>query len=139
MPEPTRLSKFSRSIDGRVAIVTGAASGMGRATAYLFADEGAKVAVVDRTAEGVLAVVDAIRNAGRVAEGFVTDVSDPKAIIDLVAGVRAKLGPVDILINNAGIAMPSPIEGDDWQEAWDATFLVNVTAQAASSGRVSPT
>ena len=128
MPEITRLSKFSRSIDGRVAIVTGGASGMGRATAFLFADEGAKVAVVDRTGEGVLAVVDAIRAAGRTAEGFITDVSDSTAIVALVADVQAKLGPIDILVNNAGIALPSPIDGDDWQDAWDATFLVNLTA-----------
>ena len=56
----TRLSKLSRSIAGKVAIVTGAASGMGRATAHLFADEGAHVAVTDINAEGVEAVVAVI-------------------------------------------------------------------------------
>ena len=68
-----RLSRLSRSIEGRVALVTGAASGMGRATAHLFSDEGARVAVVDRQAEGVDRVVDEIRNAGGEAQGFVAD------------------------------------------------------------------
>ena len=60
----TRLSKLSRSIAGKVAIVTGAASGMGRATAHLFADEGAHVAVTDINAEGVEAVVAEMTEAG---------------------------------------------------------------------------
>ena len=58
-----KLSQLSRSIQGRVAIVTGAASGMGRATAYLFADEGARVAAVDINAQGVQQVVKEIREA----------------------------------------------------------------------------
>lgn len=124
----TRLSKFSRSIEGRVAIVTGAASGMGRATAMLFADEGAKVACVDRTAESLLEVRDAITGAGGTAQAYELDVSDPKAIIATVAKIRADLGPIDILINNAGVSIPAPIESEGWQEAWDATFAVNLTA-----------
>ena len=59
-----RLSKLSRSIAGRSAIVTGAASGMGRATAHLFADEGAKVAVTDLHKDSVETVVEEIRSAG---------------------------------------------------------------------------
>src|SRR5690606_29405651 len=59
-PAMARLSKLNRSIAGRTALVTGAASGMGRATAHLFSDEGAQVAVVDRAAEGVEAVVGEI-------------------------------------------------------------------------------
>lgn len=130
MTSQLRLSKLSRSIEGRVAIVTGAASGMGRATAYLLADEGAKVAVVDRVGEGVLAVVDAIRSAGRIAEGFILDVSDADAIETTVNDVRAKLGPIDILVNNAGVSIPAPLESADWQSAWDTTFAVNLTAHA---------
>ena len=88
MTEP-RLSKLSRSIAGKVAIVTGAASGMGRATAHLFADEGARVAVVDLGADRVKAVVDEISGAGGDAAGFVTDVSDPAQIHKLVDDVVA--------------------------------------------------
>lgn len=123
-----RLSKLSRSIAGRVAIVTGAASGMGRATAHLFADEGAKVAVVDRTAEGVVAVTDEIRSAGGTAEGYVLDVSDLAAINATVAKIRNDLGPIDILVNNAGIGLPSPIEADNWEEMWAMTIAINLTA-----------
>jgi len=64
------LSKLSRSVEDRVVLVTGAASGMGRATAYLFADEGARVAVTDLDAAGVEKVVEEIRSAGGVATGW---------------------------------------------------------------------
>ena len=123
-----RLSRFSRSIAGRVAVVTGAASGMGRATSYLFADEGAKVAVVDRDAEGVVAVVDAIRGVGGTAEGFTLDVSDEAAINATVEKIRSALGPIDILVNNAGMSMGAPISSDDWGAVWDRTISVNLTA-----------
>lgn len=125
-----RLSQLSRSIAGKVAIVTGAASGMGRATAHLFADEGAKVAVVDRSAEGVLAVVDEIRGAGGEAHGIFLDVSDANAIDLAVEEIRKALGPIDILVNNAGVSIPAPLPSDNWQAAWDTTFAVNLTAHA---------
>ena len=125
-----RLSKFSRSIEGRVAIVTGAASGMGRATAHLFADEGALVAVVDRTAEGVVAVTAEINDNGGTAKGYVLDVSDGAAIDSTVAQIRAELGLIDILVNNAGVSIPAPIESDSWTDAWTSTFAVNLTAHA---------
>jgi 3-oxoacyl-[acyl-carrier protein] reductase len=124
----TRLTKLSRSIAGRTAIVTGAASGMGRATAHLFADEGARVAVVDRTAEGVVAVTAEINDAGGTAKGYVLDVSDPQAIIATVADIQRDLGPIDILVNNAGVAIGAPIDADNWEDAWDATLAVNITA-----------
>ena len=130
VPYMPRLSRLSRSIEGRVAIVTGAASGMGRATAHLFADEGARVAVVDRNREGVAAVVDEIRGAGLVADGFTCDVALADQIERTVAAVAQRLGPVDILINNAGVSVPATIDSMQWADSWDATFDVNVTAQA---------
>jgi 3-oxoacyl-[acyl-carrier protein] reductase len=123
-----RLSKLSRSIRDQVAIVTGAASGMGRATAHLFADEGAKVAVADVVASGVDAVVNEIRSAGGDAEGYVVDVKSKKAIEQLVDAVVARFGGLDIVINNAGIARMAAFDSEDFQTSWDETFAVNLDA-----------
>jgi len=127
-----RLSNLSRSIAGRVAIVTGAASGMGRATAFLFADEGAKVAVVDIGPDRVDAVVDQILDAGGEAHGWVCDVSDAMQIERMVAEVAERFGGVDILVNNAGVAMQGGAQApeSEFEEAWDATLAVNLTAHA---------
>ena len=125
-----RLSKLSRSIDGRVAIVTGAASGMGRATAHLLADECARVAVVDVNPGGVDRVVGEITEAGGTAVGYVVDLADAAAIADLGPRVHADLGPVDIVVNNAGISMPSTLTDAGWEEAWHRSLQVNLTAQA---------
>jgi 3-oxoacyl-[acyl-carrier protein] reductase len=125
-----RLTKLNRSIAGRVALVTGSASGMGRATAHLFADEGARVAVVDRSAEGVAAVVAEITGAGAEAVGYVVDLAEADEIPKLVDRVRADLGPVDILVNNAGVSWPAALTAADWEESWHLTFEVNLGAQA---------
>src|SRR6476646_9481128 len=98
----TKLSQLSRSVSGRVAIITGAASGMGRATAYVFADEGAHLALVDRQGDALAAVAAEITAAGGTARTYTADLADGAAIPDLVSRIRADLGPVDILINNAG-------------------------------------
>jgi 3-oxoacyl-[acyl-carrier protein] reductase len=125
-----KLSKLSRSIEGQTAIITGAASGMGRATAYVFADAGARLALADRNAEGVAAVADEIRAAGGTAHAYDIDLGDGDAIRDFVARVRTDLGPIDILVNNAGISVGAPIDHDMWEKAWELTIAVNLTAQA---------
>ena len=126
----TKLSKLSRSIEGRAAIITGAASGMGRATAYVFADAGARVALIDRNAEGVTAVAEEINAAGGRARAYGADLADGAAIPDLVARIHDEVGAIDILVNNAGISAPAPIDHDAWERAWELTFAVNLTAQA---------
>ncbi len=126
----TRLSTLSRSIADRVACVTGAASGMGRATAHLFADEGARVAVVDRVSSGVDAVVAEITGAGGDAAGFVADLAEAAQCDGLVRDVIARFGGLDILVNNAGVVFPATIDAIDWPEAWERTLAVNLTAQA---------
>ncbi len=103
---------------------------MGRATAFLLADEGAVVACIDRSAEALLGVRDAIADAGGKVGAYAVDVSDPAAIAAAVAQIRSELGPIDILINNAGVSIPSPIGSPDWPAAWDATFAVNLSAHA---------
>ena len=114
----TRLSKLSRSIAGKVAIVTGAASGMGRATAHLFADEGAHVAVTDINGEGVETVVAEIMGAGGSARGWTLDLADPDRIRLVVGEVAAQFGGIDILVNNAGISQHTLIDDDDYEEIW---------------------
>ncbi|MBR0857923.1 SDR family NAD(P)-dependent oxidoreductase [Bradyrhizobium liaoningense] len=88
-------------IQGKVAIVTGAGRGIGRATASLFAAEGAKVAVLSRTPANVDAVVAEIETAGGTAIGVVCDLSDPSQIKSAVDKVIAAYGRIDILVNNA--------------------------------------
>lgn len=124
----TRLSKLSRSVEGKIVIVTGAASGMGRATAHLFADEGARVAVTDLNAEGVEEVTQEIEAAGGAARGWVLDVSDGDAIRDVVAEVVQAFGGLDIVINNAGISLGTAIDGDDYEERWERVFQVLLRA-----------
>ena len=125
-----RLTSRSRSVRDKVVLVTGAASGMGRAIAYLFADEGAKVAVCDRDALGVDAVAGEIVSAGAPATGWTLDVADAGAIVRVVDEVAQQLGPVDILVNDAGVSIPVEIGADDFEDAWEATLAVNLTAQA---------
>jgi 3-oxoacyl-[acyl-carrier protein] reductase len=117
-------------VRGKVVLVTGAASGMGRAIAHLFADEGGRVAVTDRAADGVGAVVDEIVAAGGDATGWALDVTEPEGIVRVVDEVAARLGPVDVLVNDAGISVPVEIAADDFESAWNSTLAVNLTAQA---------
>jgi 3-oxoacyl-[acyl-carrier protein] reductase len=124
-----RLTRGNRSIAGRVAIVTGAASGMGRATAHLFADEGAKVAVLDLDEDRVATVVDEITGADGTARGWALDVSDRVTVDRTVDEIRDHFGPIDILVNNAGIAIGAPFPmTDHYLDAWNKTFDVDLTA-----------
>lgn len=128
----TRLTRGDRSVAGRVAVITGAASGMGRATAHLFADEGARVAVLDRTEEGVAAVVSEIERAGATAAGWAVDVTDADAVRAVVHDIVERLGPPDALVNNAGISVAAPIGSEDFDEQWAQTLAVNLTAHTTT-------
>ncbi len=124
-----RLTTLDRSIAGRVALVTGAASGMGRATAHLFADEGARVAVTDVVEDGVRKVVEEINGAGGEARGWTLDVSDGERGRVVVREVIAHFGTLQILVNNAGISRMAPIDADDYEESWARTLEVNLSGQ----------
>ncbi|MBL6814728.1 MAG: SDR family oxidoreductase [Pseudomonadales bacterium] len=123
------LSQLSRSIEGLVAVVTGAGSGMGAATAKLFADQGAKVAALDINAASVAAVVDEITGAGKTARAWTLDLSDGDAVGQVIGDIAAYFGGIDLLINNAGISIPAPIDGDGYEEAWATSLAVLLTAQ----------
>ena len=126
------------SLNGKVAVVTGSGGGLGRATALLLASAGARIALTGRRLGALEETAAAIRAAGGDAVPFPMDLSDTSAIRTAFASIRERLGPVDILINNAGSA--PPIKNMQWMpdEQWDETVAVNLTAVYAAVKAVLP-
>lgn len=125
---PSKL-QLSRSITGRTAIVTGAGSGMGRATASLLVSEGASVVAVDINEGGL----------GELAADLGTDANLVVCAVDLAASSAAAevhqrandaFGPVDIIVNAAGVSFPVELSDEAFDDAWRTTFAVNVDAPA---------
>jgi NAD(P)-dependent dehydrogenase (short-subunit alcohol dehydrogenase family) len=117
---------MSQSLAGRVAVVTGGGRGIGAATAGRLAALGARVIVAARTEDQVARVAREITAAGGMARAKTCDVTDPSSIAALAEFARTTLGPVGILVNNAGVAHSAPlsrITRDDWQRL----FAVNAT------------
>ncbi|WP_435201311.1 SDR family NAD(P)-dependent oxidoreductase [Qipengyuania sp. 902] len=115
----------SRSIAGRVAIITGAASGMGAATARLFAAEGAKVAVTDLGLKACEAVAS---ECGENARAYALDVADKDAIAQVVAKIADDFGGIDILVNNAGVSSFCPLDDEGYEDVWHRALAVMLTA-----------
>lgn len=111
---------------GRVAVVTGASSGLGEATAELLAERGAKVAVLARRTDRLEALVQRIEERGGTALALQADVTDADAVKAAAARVEAELGTADLLFNNAGVMLPATI-GEVRDDLWRQQVDVNVT------------
>lgn len=110
---------MSSSLDGKVAVVTGAASGIGRQIAHTLAAEGARVAIADLNLAGAQAVAAEIEGAGGRAMAVAMDVTDEAAVDAGIAQVAAHLGGIDILVSNAGVQIVHPIDQfpfADWKK-----------------------
>ncbi len=121
----------------KVAIVTGSTSGMGRATAVLFAREGAKVVVVGRSEKRAKEVVEQIKNEGNEAIYVIADMTNLDDVRNIFTRTMEKYGTVDILFNNAGMLSITPLM-DLSIEEWDKVFRVNVTAPLLLAQLVAP-
>ncbi|WP_407115122.1 SDR family NAD(P)-dependent oxidoreductase [Bradyrhizobium sp. LMG 9283] len=120
--------ELSRSVKGLTVLVTGAASGMGRATARVFASEGANVAVTDFDEQGAHAVAEEIAASGGAARACRLDVADGGEIKRVVGDIAAHFGGLDIVVNNAGISVRVAIDDEDYEEAWAKGIAVMLTA-----------
>ena len=123
------------TLQGKVAVVTGAASGIGKEIAHELARAGAAVAIADLNRDGAYAVVAELTSAGGRALGIAMDVSDEEAVNAGIAEVVAQLGGIDILVSNAGIQIVNPIEHfafADWKKMLaihlDGAFLTTKAA-----------
>jgi len=125
------------ALKGRTALVTGGSRGIGRAVAERLALHGAAVAVLSTTPEGSLAVSDALRKQGGRSLGLAADVADPRALDGAVAEVERALGPVDVLVNDAGIALRRPL-AEMTDAEWDRVLAVNLSGPFYLSRRCVP-
>ncbi|HTY68829.1 MAG TPA: SDR family NAD(P)-dependent oxidoreductase [Alphaproteobacteria bacterium] len=113
-------------LDGRVAIITGAGGGLGRATALRLAEAGALVEVTDIDREAAARVTQEVRSSGGRAEAHVLDVTDEAGVARLTAAIADLRGRIDILVNNAGIGARHPSESMP-TEAWERVTAINLT------------
>ncbi|MCM9080541.1 SDR family oxidoreductase [Streptomyces sp. NBC_00160] len=125
-PEQKAPGRYADRFAGQLVLVTGAASGIGRATAFAFAEAGARVVAVDRDAEGAARTADMARLVG-AAEAWAecVDVSDEQAMEKLAAKVAAEYGVVDVLVNNAGIGLSGAFldtSAEDWKKVLDVNL-----------------
>jgi len=116
---------MSDRVKDRIAIITGAGSGIGQASAIRLAEEGAKVICADINLESATNTAQQIKDAGFIAEGYALDISDSQACTALVDHAVTKFGAIDILVNNAGVNLPGVFH-EVTNETIDRTLNVNV-------------
>jgi 2-hydroxycyclohexanecarboxyl-CoA dehydrogenase len=118
-------------LEGRVAVVTGGAGGIGAATGRLFCEEGAKVALVDRDAQAMSAVLAEIRGAVPGAEmlDVIVDLAEEASAATIVAETRRAFGRTDVLVNNAGVRSYEPL-AEAKRETWETIIAVNLLSYA---------
>ena len=123
---------------GQIALVTGASSGIGYATALRLAEAGADIAIgYGHKEQAAQVLAEQIRQQGRRAVALHADLHHPAQVLSLVDATEAELGPVDILISNAGRGTRKRLEEISWQE-WDETMHVNLRAAFVLAQRVTP-
>ncbi len=118
--------EMDKQLEGKVALVTGGASGIGRATALAFAREGAKVVVADVQVEGGQETEHIIKKGGGDAIFVKTDVSDAAEVENLINRAIKKYGRLDCAHNNAGIEGATALTADCTEENWDRTININL-------------
>jgi NAD(P)-dependent dehydrogenase (short-subunit alcohol dehydrogenase family) len=123
--------------NNKTALVTGAASGMGRATSLRLAREGRQVALVDINGDGAAAVAHEIKAAGGTAIAVAADIADRMQVAAAVVQVREAFGPITILINNAAMDNHSPI-ADLTDDVWDRLMAVNLKSMFMLTQQVLP-
>jgi short-subunit dehydrogenase len=128
---------MAQRFSGKVVVITGASSGIGAAAASKFADEGASVALIARSAGALEKVAADIRASGGAARAFPADVSDPEACAEMLRSVVESLGGIDVLVNNAGRNRRGPVERMEPVEL-RKIIEVNLTAPIVLSRLVLP-
>ena len=118
---------MSDRLKDKACVVTGAGSGIGRATAIRFAEEGAKVLCVDINSQAVSTTVEEIQKSGGIAEPFAADISVAEQTNRFINSCVDRYGSIDVLVNNAGIQFVSPIE-EFPIEKWDAIIAINLSS-----------
>ena len=126
------------STRSRVCVVTGGAAGLGRAMADRFAQDGDAVVLVDRDADRLASAGSAIAETGGRADGRAADVSNQHQVEETAEWIQSVHGRVDVLVNNAGVALREGSVADMSRKAWDLTLAVNLTGPFLMSRSLVP-